>query len=320
MIRATKTTRYASQYAAETHSEGTRPRGLPRDEVQRLAARIADGDREARNLLVKANLGLVWQVARRYLGRGLAIDDLVGEGNLGLIRAAEEFDPSIGTSFSTYATYWIKQSILSGVMNTAATIRVPAHVFRLLTRWMRTEQSLRLASGRAPSCDEIASALGLNEQQKFLVMKARNARDSRLEGVLPGGSRPWPSAVMMDSDEAPEALLEADEERNGLQQRLGRLECRERTVLILRYGLDGQRPMKLHEVGQRLGLSKEWVRKIADLAIRKLVDNSDAGHRRNVGSGPRSRSKPRPKANNRRSGALRSPARPSLDFHDAGPA
>ena len=140
---------------------------------------------------------------RRYVGRGLAIDDLVGEGNLGLIRAAEEFDPGFGTSFTTYATYWIKQSILSAVMNTSATIRVPAHVFRLLVRWKRTERSLGLAMGRPPSCEEIASEMGLNEQQLLLVIKARNARDMRMESVLQGDSRPWSPSAMMDGHESP---------------------------------------------------------------------------------------------------------------------
>ncbi len=319
MIHAMKTTGYSPQFGSGTDSERMRNRGLPREEVQRLAARIADGDHEARNLLVKANLGLVWQVARRYLGRGLAIDDLVGEGNLGLIRAAEEFDPSIGTSFSTYATYWIKQSILSAVMNTAATIRVPAHVFRLLTRWMRMEQSLRLVNGRSPNCDEIASAMGLNEQQKLLVMKARNARDSRLESLLATNSHPWPSAVMMDGTETPELQLEADEERTSLRQSLGRLESRERTILALRYGLDGQRPMKLHEVGQRLGLSKEWVRKIADQAIRKLVDHSAERHNLSIDSRRRSRNSPRPKVRKSRSGAPRSTARSTPVVEPASP-
>ena len=307
MSRAVNTTGYASHFTPETHSNRTGNRGLPRDEVQRLAARIADGDREARNHLVKANLGLVWQVARRYVGWGLVIDDLVGEGNLGLIRAAEEFDPSIGASFSTYATYWIKQSILSAVMNTANTIRVPAHVFRLLIRWRRTEKSLGLANGRAPSCDEVASEMGLNEQQTLLVTKALRARDLRLESVLPLGTSAWPSEMIADAHEAPEALLEADEERNCLLQRLGRLDSRERTVLILRYGLGGDRPMKLHEVGRRLDLSKEWVRKIADHAIRKLVDDWATKPNRILGSGPRPGKQPRAKARGRRSRARRSP-------------
>jgi RNA polymerase primary sigma factor len=278
MIASMQTLAGAPSPASEYLGAETRFCGLPRDEVERLAARIADGDREARNLLVKANLGLVRRVARRYVGRGLAIDDLVGEGNLGLIRAAEEFDPEGGASFSTYATYWIKQSILSAVMNTADTIRVPAHVFRLLTRWRRTERSLGLAIGRPPNSDEVASEMGLNDQQKHLVIKALRARDLRSEGVLPVGSRPWSGGLTGEGYEGPEDLLEADEERSCLYQRLRRLDSRERAVLTLRYGLGDDRPMTLQEVGRRLGVSREWARKLVDQAVSKLLDSSPANH------------------------------------------
>jgi RNA polymerase primary sigma factor len=255
---------------------GTFTHRLSRDEVRLLATRIADGDREARNLLVQANLGLVVRVARHYVGRGLMMDDLVGEGNLGLIRAAEDFDPQVGTHFSTYATYWIKESILRALMNTTATIRLPAHMFRLLIKWSRTERSLGRAYGRAPTMDEIASAMGLNEHQKDLLAKARHARGLRLESGLSVGPRPWLAAEMMDSHEAPEALIEADEERRCLLEGMGRLDNRERTVLILRYGLGSEPPMNYNEIGRRLGVTREWVRKIAKQTIEKLVEGSVA--------------------------------------------
>lgn len=264
--------------APATFAGGTFTHRLSRDEVRLLATRIADGDREARNLLVQANLGLVVRVARHYVGRGLMMDDLVGEGNLGLIRAAEDFDPQVGTHFSTYATYWIKESILRALMNTTATIRLPAHMFRLLIKWSRTERSLGRAYGRAPTTDEITSAMGLNEHQKDLLAKARHARGLRLESGLSVGPRPWLAAEMMDSHEAPEALIEADEERNGLVERMGRLDNRERTVLILRYGLGSEPPMNYNEIGRRLGVTREWVRKIAKQTIEKLVEGSPADY------------------------------------------
>jgi RNA polymerase primary sigma factor len=302
MIDTMQSAPCTSQLTSESPREGRRYRGLPRAEVERLAALIAEGDCEARNLLVKANLGLVRQVARRYVGRGLSIDDLVGEGNLGLIRAAEEFDPSVGASFSTYATYWIKQSIQSAVMNTATTIRVPAHVFRLLIRWKRIEQSLGLANGRPPSFEEVASHMGLSEHQRLLIIKARHARDLRLESVLSGGGRPWSSATTRDGLATPTDPIEADEERSCLHEWLCRLDGRERAVLILRYGLGDEPPLKLNEIGRRLGLSREWVRKLADQALRKLLDGSAARQGGVSGDGPRStkplRSKarePRPK-------------------------
>ena len=149
MILPVATASCDSPSSPSTYFDRPRQHRLSQDEVRALATRIADGDREARNLLVQANLGLVWRVARNYVGRGLMMDDLVGEGNLGLIRAAEEFDPLVGTHFSTYATFWIKESILSALMNTTATIRVPAHMFRLLIKWSRTERSLRRSLRRA---------------------------------------------------------------------------------------------------------------------------------------------------------------------------
>ncbi len=257
-------------------TDGKLAHRLSRDEVRLLASRIADGDREARNLLVQANLGLVVRVARHYVGRGLMMDDLVGEGNLGLIRAAEDFDPQVGTHFSTYATYWIKESILAALMNTTATIRLPAHVFRLLIKWGRAERSLARTYGRAPTTDEVASTMGLNEHQRNLVDKARHARGLRLESGMSMGPRLWLAAKMMDADQAPDAMIEADDERNYLLDRMSRLDNRERTILILRYGLGNEPPLNYNEIGRRLGVTREWVRKITKVAIEKLVQGSAA--------------------------------------------
>ena len=245
---------------------------LSRDEVGLLAARIAVGDCEARNILVQANLGLVVRVARGYVGRGLMMDDLVGEGNLGLIRAAEVFDPRIGTHFSTYATYWIRESISSALMNTTATIRLPAHVFRLMIKWSRTEHSLRRLYGRSPTTDEITEAMGLNDHQKDLLVKARHARGIRLESGLSFGPQLWMDANMMDCHDSPDATVEADEERNFLFERLSRLSNQERTVLILRYGLCGEASLNYNEIARRLGVNRETVRKTAKLAIKKLME------------------------------------------------
>src|SRR5262249_34749903 len=136
---------------------------LSHDEENTLAALIAQGDHEARNHLVQANLGLVVKIARRYMGRGLIMDDLVGEGNLGLIRAASQYKPGFGTRFSTYASFWIKEAILSALINTTPTIRIPGHMTRLLWKWRRVEHALTCAGSREPNFHEIASVLGLNQ-------------------------------------------------------------------------------------------------------------------------------------------------------------
>src|SRR3954469_5006615 len=154
---------------------------LSAGEERELAEAIARGDRDARALMIQANLRLVVKIARDYLGRGLVLDALFGEGILGLIRAAEEFDPRFGTRFSTYASYWIKQAIRHALINTAATIRLPAHMVNLLTKWRRAERALTRELGCTPTTDQVAVALGLTDTQRILVEKARRARQLRLE-------------------------------------------------------------------------------------------------------------------------------------------
>src|SRR3954468_18526242 len=156
-----------------------------------LADAIARGDRDARSRLIQANLRLVVKIARDYTGRGMGLEDLIGEGNLGLIRAAEEYDPRFGTRFSTYASYWIKQSIRHALINTTTTIRLPAHMYGLLTRWRKAERSLCRERGSAPSFEEVGSFLGLSEAQMFMVSRARSASQLKLENCLSERDGSW---------------------------------------------------------------------------------------------------------------------------------
>ncbi len=263
-------------------------------EERELAGAIAQGDKDARTRMIQANLRLVVKIARDYLGRGMVLEDLVGEGNLGLIRATEEFDPDFGTRFSTYASHWIKQSIRHALINTTSTIRLPAHMVGLLTKWRRAERSLARESGRAASFDEIATFLGLSEAQKVLVEKACQARQLKLESGMGGELGRWSPDDSRDPSLGPDAALEADDERKILARRMSMLDPRERMVLALRYGLGGETPLTLKEIGRRLGVTREWVRKIEIRAVRKLDtrddqpprDSRDAtpGPRRNVAS------------------------------------
>jgi RNA polymerase primary sigma factor len=241
-----------------------------------LAEAIARGDRDARARLIRANLRLVVKIARQYAGRGLGLDDLVGEGNLGLIRAAQDYDPRFGTRFSTYAAHWIKQAIRQALTNTSATIRLPAHMVGLLARWRRTERSLGRALGRAPHFEEVADALGLSKAQREMVNQAQRSRHLLHEGGTEAGAA-WSSDEAPDLREAPERSVEAEEERGAVLRRLDRLDARERTVVALRYGLDGERPLTLKEVGRRLGVTREWVRKIELRAVQKLGDSRAEG-------------------------------------------
>jgi RNA polymerase primary sigma factor len=239
-----------------------------------LAEAIARGDRDARCRMIQANLRLVVKIARDYVGRGIVLDDLIGEGNLGLIRAAEEFDPRFGTRFSTYASYWIKQAIRHALINTTSTIRLPAHMVGLLTKWRRAERALCRESGHLPTFDEVASYLHLSPTQRSLVAKAHQARQLKLESGITADAGRWSPNDSVDRHESPEALLETDDERNILLRRMDRLDARERVILALRYGLEGELPLTLKEIGRRLGVTREWVRKIELRAVRKLDDHA----------------------------------------------
>ena len=261
---------------------------LTASEERELAGAIACGDEDARRRMIEANLRLVVKIARDYVGRGIALDDLIGEGNLGLIRATKEFDPRFGTRFSTYASYWIKQAIRHALINTTTTIRLPAHMVGLLTRWRRAERSLCRELGRAPSFEEIATLLGLSETQKTLVARAHQARQLKLESGLAGEATRWSPEESIDRHEPPDSALEAEDERALLLSRLDRLDDRERTILSLRYGLEGDLPLTLKEIGRRLGVTREWVRKIELRAVRKLDDREpEAAPRRGVRRLPR---------------------------------
>ena len=243
-------------------------------EEHALAEAIAKGDRDARARMIQANLRLVVKIARDYMGRGLILDDLIGEGNLGLIRAAEEFDPRFGTRFSTYASYWIKQAIRHALINTTLTIRLPAHMVGLLTKWRRTERALTRELDHSPSPEQVAVRLGLTDLQRALVEKARRASQLRLENGGGDEGAGWSPDESTDTRDTPDAVVEADDERQNLLRRLERLDQRERAILALRFGLEGELPMTLKEVGRRLGVTREWVRKIELRAVRKLEEGA----------------------------------------------
>jgi RNA polymerase primary sigma factor len=268
----------ASLATASSPAAGpTRPRAarlLTADEERSLAAALAAGDRDARDRLVRSNLGLVAKIARDYLGRGLELDDLIGEGHLGLIRAAEDFDPRFGTRFSTYAAYWIKQAIRHALTNTAAPIRLPAHMVTLLSKWRQAERALSGGPGEPPGFDRVAAELGLSEAQRVLVRRALDSRRFAAGGDDRGeGSRLASSA--WDGPGPGEQAERCDAARGLLARMAGRLDAREREILTLRFGLGGGEPLTLKEVGRRLGITREWVRKIEKRAVALLRDGSE---------------------------------------------
>jgi RNA polymerase primary sigma factor len=244
---------------------------LSADQERQLAYRIEDGDHEARDHLVRANLRLVVNIARGYAGRGLALEDLIAEGNLGLVRAAEGFDPAMNTRFSTYAGYWIKQSIKRLVINTGKTVRLPAYMVELLTKWRRATAQLQEELKRPPTEEEVAKRLGLSRKKLAVIKKALP-----IHNALPGGG---PEEASMDEllqdgrAKAPDvAFADADELRQVLAL-LDQMGPREAAVLRMRFGLDNEEPKTLKEIGERLGLTRERVRQIESEALTHLHES-----------------------------------------------
>jgi RNA polymerase primary sigma factor len=245
---------------------------LSAEEERALAERVAMGDPLAREHMVKANLRLVVNIARGYLGKGLNLEDLIEEGNLGLMRAVEGFDGMMSTRFSTYASYWIKQSIRRAVMNNGKPIRLPAYMVSLLSKWRRATAVLTDRLGRAPSHEEVGKALRLSKKKMGIVAKAIRVNNLTPHSENLEDSGPALDDVLADERNkgAESQLIEADD-LDRIFEFLGSLEDREATVIRMRFGLDSYNPMTLREVGENLGLTRERVRQLESHALQKLM-------------------------------------------------
>lgn len=249
---------------------------LNADEEKQLAYRIGDGDSEARDRMVRANLRLVVNIARSYTGKGLGLQDLIEEGNLGLLRAVEGFDPSMNTRFSTYASYWIKQSIKRALVNTAKTIRIPAYMVELLAKWRRAGAKLQDELGRAPTHEEIAKSLDLPKKKLSIIKKAIRVYNSAPQTEQTESGWSLDEMVMDGHSKSPDLeMVEADDLKHVLEQ-LDKMDKREATVLRMRFGLDEEEPKTLKEIGECLGLTRERVRQIESEALAKLSESLHA--------------------------------------------
>src|SRR5213083_2192428 len=247
---------------------------LSADEEKMLARRIEEGDSEARDRMVRANLRLVVNIARSYTGKGLALQDLIEEGNLGLLRAVEGFDPTMNTRFSTYASYWIKQSIKRALVNTAKTIRIPAYMVELLAKWRRATNKLSDEFGRPPTHEEVAKLLGLPKKKLNIIKKAIRVYNAAPQSDQ-AGEGGWSIEEMLSDDRAktPDTeMVETDDLKHVLVL-LEKMDKREATVLKMRFGLNDEEPKTLKEIGECLGLTRERVRQIESEALAKLSED-----------------------------------------------
>jgi RNA polymerase primary sigma factor len=249
---------------------------LNAQEERQLAYRIEEGDSEARDHLVRANLRLVVHVARGFTVKGMGFADLIAEGNLGLLRAAEAFDPLMGTRFATYATHWIRQAIRRAIFNTAKTVRVPVYVVELLAKWRRATAALQEELGHTPSPEEVARRLQLSKKKLAIIKKAVRVYNAAPQAEQTGDSWDLDEMLADGRSRTPDAEMEeADDLRCALGLLL-HLHQREAAVLRMRFGLGGESPKTLTEIGEAIGLTRERVRQIESRALDKLRKGTGA--------------------------------------------
>ncbi|GAB4172498.1 MAG: hypothetical protein Fur0032_11910 [Terrimicrobiaceae bacterium] len=241
----------------------------PEQEVK-LAARIKRGDKRAKDEMVRCNLRLVVKIARDYSNLGLPLLDLISEGNIGLMKAVERFDPKKGGKLSTYASWWIKQSIKRALANQSKTIRLPVHLVDKIAKMRRVAVQMTEELGREPTDDELAEEIGLSVS-KVSQLKTASIRPTSLDQPIGDeDSTEFGEIVGDEAAEDPFETLRDKDLHEEVGELLGVLDDRERRILNSRFGLDGQNPKTLEEVGEKFGVTRERIRQLQNIALGKL--------------------------------------------------
>lgn len=243
---------------------------LSKEDEVRYAKAAANGSQEAKNALINHNLRLVVSIAKKYMGRGLTLSDLIQEGNFGLIKATEKYDVDKGFRFSTYATYWIKQSISRAVMDQTRNIRIPIHVIELISKIKKAERDFQQSYNREPKEADVAAALGID------VKKIKEAyswmKDTSSLDVVVGDDEDTTVGSFIEDESVADSFMniEDDERKEAVQNILNTLTDREQLIIKNRFGIGINRAKTLDEIGKELGISRERVRQIEAAALKKL--------------------------------------------------
>ncbi|KKS78230.1 MAG: RNA polymerase sigma factor [Candidatus Woesebacteria bacterium GW2011_GWB1_43_14] len=265
-ISGTESTDPVRQYLREI---GKYPLLIAEEEVE-LAKKYEKGSRRAKDKLTESNLRLVVSIAKKYIGRGLSLLDLIQEGNQGLIRAVEKYDWRRGFKFSTYATWWIRQAITRAIADQARTIRIPVHMVETINKLYRTSQRLMQTLGREPTHEEIGKELDLDGDRVREIFKISQEVTSLDTKVGEDEDSSLGDFIADETQEAPDEAASRQLLKDHLEEVLGTLSDREAKVLTLRFGLDGGQQRTLEEVGKVFGVTRERIRQIEAKALRKL--------------------------------------------------